>query len=92
MPGPEARIENEFVRFVESHGLHALKLRIDGHKGFPDRTILTPNGIVFIEFKAPSGRVSAQQRLWIDRLRELGYHVEVCTSADQAKQILEDYL
>jgi hypothetical protein len=89
----EADIENGFVRRAEKRGCIALKLRIDGRKGFPDRTIFAPGGnILFIEFKAPGGKVSSQQREWHRKLRAMGFHVYVCWDTESAINILEDHI
>ncbi len=89
----EAEIEAGFVHHAESLGCIALKLRIDGRKGFPDRTVFLPGGTpLFIEFKASGGVISPQQARWHKRLRSLGYHVYVAWSLDEAKTLLESHL
>jgi hypothetical protein len=44
-------------------------------KGFPDRTVLLPDGrIMFVETKRPKGgRYSAMQNKWRDWLHALGF-------------------
>ena len=70
----ESKIEEKFVRWCENQGWECLKLRIDGQKGFPDRTILRPSGLVtFCELKRPGGTTSAQQDEWLRKLQALGF-------------------
>jgi hypothetical protein len=88
----ERDIEQQFVRYAESMGFKAKKLRIDGENGWPDRTIFTPVGVLFIEFKKPGGRLSRKQRKWINALRRLGFVAEVATSFEQARKVLNDFL
>ena len=60
----ESHIEKSVVKYVEDvlKG-EALKLRIDGKNGFPDRSIKLPNGIEFlIEFKTPTGKLRSAQK------------------------------
>jgi hypothetical protein len=64
--------------------------------GVPDLVLALPVGKhpgLFIELKPPkAGRVSDSQRKWIERLREVGYRVEVCHGWDAARNVIEDYL
>ena len=92
MTGPEAIIEKQFVEYVESRGCLALKLRVDGRKGFPDRTIITPHGVMFIELKAQGGKPSRHQLNWQITLRNYGYVSEITNNLERAKRLLEDFL
>ena len=88
----EADIENQFVDHVKSLGYLALKLRIDGQNGWPDRTVITDRGVMFFEFKTPQGRLSAAQGRWMRSLRRLGYKTDTATSLNQAKAALRRFL
>jgi len=84
----ERKIEDAFVKFVESHGGKCLKLREDGRNGFPDRTVLTPNHrVIFIEFKRnAASKLQASQIKQIEELRDLGFRVLVTHDLDRAKE------
>ena len=89
----EKKIEDDFVAYAESKGCEAKKLRIDGEDGFPDRTVLTPAGTFFIEFKrTKNDKPSAVQRRVHKWLRKLKYLVLVTHDLDEAKQTLNDFL
>lgn len=88
----EADIENQFVKYAEANQCVALKLRIDGQNGFPDRTVLTPRGVVFMEFKTPVGKLRPMQRFWRNVLRKTGYEVHTPRSFEDAKKILDKTL
>lgn len=47
-----------------------------------------------IEFKSPTGkgRVSDSQKVWHENLRRNGWQVNICTTAQEAWNILEAYL
>jgi hypothetical protein len=92
MTNCEARTEEAFCRFAESHGCLPLKLRVDGQKGFPDRTVLTRSGVLFVEFKSPTGRCSEHQNEWLDKLRSLGYVVLVARFKGEAERKLAEFL
>jgi len=52
-------------------------------RGFPDRIVLLPGGaVVFVETKAPGQRPRLIQRKVHDRLRRLGFQVEVLDSVE----------
>lgn len=51
--------------------------------GFPDAVFAGRGGVLFREFKATAGRVSADQQKWIDRLTEAGADVAVWYPADR---------
>jgi len=89
----EAQIEQDFVDYAHAMGCRPLKLRIDGEDGFPDRTVLTPDGgVLFVEFKRPGGRLRPQQKQWLARLQSLGHPAIVATSVQQAARALCDVL
>lgn len=50
--------------------------------GFPDLCIVGPKGLLFLELKAPKGKVSPQQQAWIDHLAAAGAHAYVARPAD----------
>lgn len=88
----EADIENAFTRYAESLGCLCLKLRIDGCNGWPDRTILTPKGVLFMEFKRPEGKLRPMQTVWRKVLEDLRYPIHTPRSFEKAKQILDEFL
>lgn len=92
-PQLEKKTEDAFVAYALSRGCEADKLRIDGEEGFPDRTVLTPVGTFFIEFKrTATDKPSATQRKQIKKLRRLGYLVLVTHELQEAKDTLDRFL
>ena len=87
----ECDIERKFVKFCLDKGWECLKLRFDGENGFPDRTVLTPNGIYFIELKRPGGKLRARQRVWLDKLNNLGYKADYFDSLETAVEWIEQW-
>jgi len=93
MSKPEAKIEDAFCKYAKSKGCKPLKLRIDGENGFPDRTILLPNGrVLFIEFKIPGAEPDPLQAVWLATLRKMGFIADYATTPEYAKMLLDDHL
>lgn len=85
----EKQEERKFRLWCERQGYLCLKLAITGRRGWPDRTVITPEVVLFMEFKTPTGRLSAQQVYWIELLA--GYpscKVFVPRSAEQAIELV----
>ena len=47
---------------------------------------------LWIELKAPKGRISPEQKAWIDRMQEQGYAARVCFGWEAARIEIEEYL
>lgn len=86
----EARLEDRCVKRIEQRGGLALKLKIDGVRGFPDRTILMPGKPVwFAEFKRlKTGSISAQQLQWEYVLRQRGFGVYFIDTDQQFQEAM----
>ena len=81
----EKDIEKKLVALVKKLGGRCEKLVNIGCKGFPDRTVLLPDGlIIFVETKRPrGGRYSAMQNKWRDWLIFLGFPYYRIKDAEQ---------
>lgn len=80
----EKAIEQYLVRKVkECYGM-CIKLQCTGINGIPDRIVLKPNGTaVFVELKAPQGKLSAVQEVRIKQLRNMRFKVYVLYNFEQ---------
>ena len=77
----ESKIENYLTNSVEHLGGLCIKFPPLFFRGFPDRIVLLPGGlIVFVETKAPGETPRLIQRKVHARLRGLGFRVEVLDS------------
>lgn len=68
--------------------------RLGTSAGFPDYAIFFPMGrALFIEMKRrKGGRLSKEQREWIDNLQARGHDAVVCAGYEDARQEVEKYL
>lgn len=80
----------------------AMKLKAEGVKaGIPDLFLPVPvlnhsalnnHCGLFIEMKFGKNKPTAKQKEWLEKLREAGYFVAVCYSAEEAIAAIKDYL
>ena len=95
MVGTKNQLENEVEghlrRRVEKVGGVCVKFLPDFARGFPDRIVLLPRGVlVWVETKRPQGGVlSPVQKVQHVLLRRLGQRVEVVWTKDQADDLID---
>lgn len=95
MTGTKNQLENEVEghlrRRVEKAGGLCVKFLPDFARGFPDRIVLLPRGVlVWVETKRPKGGVlSPVQKVQHVLLRRLGQRVEVVWTKDQADDLID---
>lgn len=78
----EQQLEQLLKREVEKRGGQAWKFTSPGKAGVPDRLILLPGGrAVFVELKAPGGRLQELQKKRAAELQALGFTVHCLDSA-----------
>lgn len=84
----EKKIEAALVSRVEKMAGYAIKLSAYGRRGLPDRMVILKGRIIFIEVKSPGEEPSRQQRLWLDRLTQLGFKAVVLDSVEGIDEVL----
>ncbi len=86
----EAYTERHCRVLAEHRGGVLLKLSPFGVAGIPDRILLWPGGhVVFIEFKADGKYLKPLQKFWRDKLRRLGFRVELFRSTAEFRPLLD---
>ena len=82
----ESTIERNIREFVEKKGGLCIKLQNLTTRGFPDRTILFPRGLIlFMEVKdGKKGNVSRHQRTWRRALMLMGFPCVTVKSLQEA--------
>jgi hypothetical protein len=76
----EKELESYMRREVERLGGRAYKWVSPGNDGVPDRIVVFPGKVRFVEMKAPGGVLRPQQELQIDWLKDKGIDVAVLSS------------
>lgn len=88
----ENAIENYLREQVARRGGIALKLDPSNAIGVPDRLVILPGAIVFVELKRPKGgRVAPMQQFWKDELRELGHKSEIVCTKEAVDELMRQY-
>ena len=94
MASKKDQLESEVERYlreqVEKHGGKCIKFLPDFSRGFPDRVVLLPGGVlVWVETKRPvGGHIDPAQNVQHVVLRRLGQRVEVVWTKEEADRLL----
>lgn len=87
----EKDIERWLGNQLKNLGCIYMKFVSPGNDGVPDRIVVLPGGsVIFIELKATTGKLMANQRVQISRLRKQGALVFVITGMIEAKLFIDD--
>lgn len=85
----ERDIEQKLKKRVESIGGWCLKF-LSGVSGVPDRICLFEGGkVVFVELKKHGAKPRPLQRRQIEKIRKLGFRVEVIDSEEGIKELIK---
>lgn len=89
----EKAIERKLVELTKANGGMCIKLLCDQLTGLPDRLCLFPNHrIAFVELKT-TGRKPRRIQLYIhNKLRNLGFRVEVIDTVERINKFIEDIM
>jgi len=71
----ESKIESKVCKYAQSKGWLVFKFVSPGNTGVPDRLFLKDGKAVFVEFKAPSKKISDQQNYVINKIRSQNFLV-----------------
>lgn len=85
----ERDIERKLKVEVERIGGLCLKFT-SSVSGIPDRLVLYDGKLIFVELKAPGNRPRPLQMVWIRRLRNLGFRVEIIDDGKQIRELVEE--
>ena len=87
----EKDIERILTEEVKRLGGRSYKWVSPGNDGVPDRIVILPDtGVIFVELKSETGKLSPVQKVQIERLRNLGQWVEIVKGLDGLCLFFED--
>jgi hypothetical protein len=86
----EAAVEAKLNLWIAERGGLSLKVKVIGRRGFVDRLVLLPGGrVIFVELKRPKGgRLSPQQKVFHDELRNLNMTVALLRNSGDIARLL----
>ena len=85
----EKALEAELRERCKALGWMCIKLTSQYQRGLPDRLILMPGGrVCFVEIKTTGKKPTALQRVTHERLRALGYRVEVVDTTESLDNLI----
>ena len=89
----EKVLEAELRERCKALGWMCIKLTSQYQRGLPDRLILMPGGrVCFAEIKTTGKKPTALQRVTHERLRALGYRVEVVDTTERLDNLIVELL
>ena len=88
MGAKEAVIEQYLVRKVKERNGIAYKFTSPGRRGVPDRLVVLPNMILFVECKAEGGKLTLGQIKEHERLQARGMTVATVYSKEDVKNLM----
>lgn len=88
----EADLEKWCREQATKSGGYLLKWVSPGNKGVPDRILLMPYHVAFLEFKTLKAPLEPLQEVWRARILKLGHDHYVVRSRDQFMEILHGML
>lgn len=89
----EKVVERKLVEYTTLNGGMCIKLLSFHLLGLPDRLCIFPKGkIVFVETKTTKQKPRPIQLFMHDKIRKLGFRVEVADTVDRVAEIIEDVI
>ncbi len=87
----EKLVERKLVESIKANGGMCIKLLCDNLLGLPDRMVLMPTGrISFVELKTTGQKPRRIQVFMHNKLRNLGFKVEVIDSIEGVTKFIND--
>ena len=88
----EKTLQQKVIQICKQHAILAVKVDSSSQRGWPDLTLLLPNGIVlFVELKTPTGRLSKLQEHTHRRMKENNGNVHTIRDIDSFKSLIAQF-
>lgn len=84
----EHHVEDALAKATRKSGGVAFKWVSPGHPGVPDRIVILPNRILFVELKAPGKKPTPLQAKVHQQLRDLGCEVHTIDNVEAARAVV----
>ena len=84
----ERDIEKALVAAVKARGGEVRKVVWQGRKGAPDRVVMLPGALIWVELKAPGKTPTLLQQREHAKMRRMGQRVIVVDSLEQIEGVV----
>jgi len=86
----EGALQRACIKRGEQDGWLAYKFASPSHRGVPDCVFIKKGHTVWVEFKNPNGKgkLSELQSVTINRMRQHGADVHICSSMEQFLHVI----
>ena len=89
----EKTLQSKVIQLCKKHGILSVKVDSSSSRGWPDLTLLLPNGtVLFVELKTPTGRRSKLQEHMHSRIRENNGNVYTIRSVEAAQTLISEFI
>lgn len=89
----EKTVERKLVELTHLNGGMCIKLLSFHLLGLPDRLCIFPKGkVVFVETKTTKQKPRKIQLFMHDKIRKLGFRVEVIDTAEKVVELIQDVI
>lgn len=87
----ESKIETHLVKRVKALHGEVRKVKWIGRRGAPDRVVMLPDVLFWVETKAPDGVLEQHQAREHDRMRAMGQVVHVPYTIEAVDSLMDQY-
>jgi len=87
----ESKVEAHLVKRVKAMGGEVRKVKWIGRRGAPDRLVMLPDVLFWVETKAPDGFLEPHQAREHDRMRAMGQVVHVAYTIEAIDSLMNQY-
>jgi len=88
----ESGLERKLSLAVKKAKGYCIKLPANFYIGIPDRMLLLPGRVLFVELKVENGRVSPAQKNWQARFSRLGLTYYIIRGQDQLERFIHEQI
>ncbi len=88
----EKFLQQKVLQFCKKVGILAVKVDSTSSRGWPDLTVIMPNGVVlFVELKTETGRLSELQKATHRKIADHHANVYTIRSVEAFEQLTREY-
>lgn len=88
----EKNLQQKMMQLCKRHAILAVKVDSSSSRGWPDLTMLLPDGtVLFVEVKTPTGRLSELQKHMLGKIKQNNGKAYVINSIEGFRDLLRQH-